>query len=55
MCADIDDAPEAILPVISGRPITATASAPQIARRVPNRATALPANNVVTTEGIKTK
>ena len=35
--------------------MAATASAPQIAGRVPNRATALPANSVVTTEGANTK
>ena len=36
-------------------PTAATASAPQIAGRVPKRATALPANSVVTTEGANTK
>jgi hypothetical protein len=40
---------------INGRPKAATASAPQIAGRVPKRDTALPANSVVTTDGANTK
>src|SRR5258705_13756074 len=40
---------------ISGKPIAATRSAPQIAGRVPKRVTALPARSVVAMEGKKTK
>ena len=40
---------------ISGKPIVATAIAPQIVGLVPNRATARPARSVVTIEGRKTK